>query len=297
MNAGDRLREDREAIERALSAALDLPQLRLQKTVIEAMRYALLGGGKRIRGVLALETAEALGGSRASAMPAACALEMVHAYSLIHDDLPCMDDDDLRRGKPSCHIAFGEAMAVLAGDGLQTCAFELLSDGETVSLLGERRALALVRCISRAIGEAGMLGGQTADVENEGRRLSAEAHRAMVAMKTGALLCAAVECGCICADASAETTAEARRFGEAVGAAFQVTDDILDVVGDARTVGKPIGSDEAQAKNTFVTMLGLEGARAEERRLYAAARQSLARLCPGNEFLPHLLCALEGRRA
>jgi len=294
MTFHERLRTDIEAVESALDAAICL-RSSSQQVVIDAMRYSLLGGGKRIRAVLALEVCAALGGDRAAALPAACALEMVHAYSLIHDDLPCMDDDDLRRGKPSCHIAFGEAVAVLAGDGLQTCAFEHLSDGRAVSLLGAERALRLVRCISTAIGASGMLGGQTIDVTKEGVCLTPDAHREMVQMKTGALLRAAVECGCICAGAGEEKTALALRFGEAVGTAFQVTDDILDVEGDKDRLGKPVGSDADQKKNTFVTVLGLEGARAEEKRLYAEAQDVLSVLCPDNGFLPILVRSLEGR--
>ncbi len=294
MGFDERYRQDLSLVESALEESLSLRGVP-QQTVLDAMRYSLLGGGKRIRAVLAMETCAALGGDPKKALPAACALEMVHAYSLIHDDLPCMDDDDLRRGKPSCHIAFGEAMAVLAGDGLQTRAFEILSDEPAVSLLGEGAALALVRCVSNAIGETGMLGGQAVDVEKEGLRLTPEEHRAMVRMKTGALLRAAVECGCICAGADEETKKTALLFGEAVGTAFQVTDDILDVEGTTEKLGKPVGSDEAENKNTFVTMLGIEGAKEEEKRLYGLARELLRTLCPRDIFLPELVDRLEGR--
>lgn len=288
-------REDCDRVEKALSSFLTIPDGLLQSTVMKAMRYSVLGGGKRVRAVLALETCTALGGKREDALYAACALEMAHAYSLIHDDLPCMDDDALRRGKPSCHIAFGEGMAVLAGDGLQTIAFETLTCDEAVSALGSEKILLLTRCLSRAIGEYGMLGGQCIDVEYEGKPLTPAQHRNMVAMKTGALLTAAVECGCIAAGASKEQIELAWRFGQAIGTAFQITDDILDVTGDVALLGKPIGSDESAHKNTFVTMLGLDGARKEADRLQGEALKALAALCPENEFLPEMVTRLTKR--
>ena len=280
MNYEERYASDCALVERALAASLASPDGLLQENVIDAMRYSLLGGGKRVRAILALEICAALGGSREDALPAACALEMVHAYSLIHDDLPCMDDDAMRRGKPSCHVVFGEATAVLAGDGLQTLAFETLSEQETVQKLGTARTLSLVRCLSQAIGEYGMLGGQTIDVQFEGEPLTRSQHRAMVGMKTGALLTAAAECGWICAGADENALSQVRRFGAAMGTAFQITDDILDVTGDASLLGKPVGSDEAAHKNTFVTLMGLENAEAEALRLQGEALLALKALCP-----------------
>ncbi len=294
MTYEERYQEDCTAVEAALAVSLAAPDDLLQKKVLDAMRYSLLGGGKRVRAVLALETCAALGGNRRDAIPAACALEMAHAYSLIHDDLPCMDDDDLRRGKPSCHVAFGEAAAVLAGDGLQTLAFETLSNEDTVQRLGAEKALLLVRCLAQAIGEYGMLGGQSIDVEYEGCPLTPAQHRAMAAMKTGALLTAAAETGCICAGQK-DAISAVRRFGAAIGEAFQVVDDILDVTGDAAALGKPVGSDAAEQKNTFVTMLGLSGAREKAELLCEEALSALSVLCPDNDFLPELVRRLSKR--
>jgi len=287
-----RYEADLAEVERALEETLSFPEDKLQRTVVDAMRYSVLGGGKRIRAVLALEVCKALGSDKQKAMIPACALEMVHAYSLIHDDLPCMDDDDMRRGKPSCHIKFGEDIAVLAGDGLQTLAFETLSSDSAVEKLGADKCIALVRCLSNAIGENGMLGGQTIDIMYEGKQLNEKDHREMAAMKTGALLTAAVECGCIAAGASKEQTDIAKRFGMAMGTAFQIIDDILDVVSDTETLGKPAGSDIKENKNTFVTMLGLEGAKAEAKKLTDESLELLGLLCPDNEFLPQFICRL-----
>ena len=288
----NRYEADLAAVEMALEEVLDFPKGKLQKPVIDAIRYSVLGGGKRIRAVLAIETCKALGGSLEDAMIPACALEMVHAYSLIHDDLPCMDDDDMRRGKPSCHIKFGEDIAILAGDGLQTFAFEILSSENAVETLGADKCIALIRCLSNAIGENGMLGGQTIDVMYEGKQLNPKDHREMAAMKTGALLTASVECGCIVAGASEEQIDIAKRFGMNMGTAFQIVDDILDVISDTETLGKPAGSDVEEEKNTFVTMLGLDGAKAEAKKLTDEALSLLKKLCPDNEFLPQLICRL-----
>ncbi|WMJ84257.1 polyprenyl synthetase family protein [Oscillospiraceae bacterium LTW-04] len=269
----------------------------MQAPVLEAMRYSLLGGGKRIRAVLAVEFCKAFGMPGELAMPAACALEMIHAYSLIHDDLPCMDDDDMRRGKPSNHKQFGEGLAVLAGDGLLTLAFEVVSSDETQRLLGADCALALVRTLSQAAGEYGMLGGQVIDVLSEGHSLTLPKHHDMVAMKTGALICAAVHCGCIAAGASTNQTEKALAFAKKIGLAFQITDDILDVTGDSTMLGKNIGSDEKAQKVTFVSLMGLGAAQKEAEALFKSAQQDLAELFPENTFLPALTELLAHRNA
>lgn len=269
----------------------------MQAPVLEAMRYSLLGGGKRVRAVLAVEFCKAFGMPGELAMPAACALEMIHAYSLIHDDLPCMDDDDLRRGKPSNHKQFGEGLAVLAGDGLLTLAFEVVSGEETQRLLGADCALALVRTLSQAAGEYGMLGGQVIDVLSEGKSLTLPEHHNMVAMKTGALLCAAVHCGCIAAGASAIQTEQALAYAKKIGLAFQITDDILDVTGDSAVLGKTTGSDEKAQKVTFVSLLGLGAAQKKAQELFTSAQQDLAGLFPDNTFLPALTDLLACRNA
>ena len=297
MSFEKRFSQLRDDIENALSAYTEHDPKIGQAVVMDAMRYSLLGGGKRIRAVLTLEFCSAFGKDERFAMPAACALEMVHAYSLIHDDLPCMDDDDMRRGKPSNHKKFGEGIAVLAGDGLLTLAFETLSCDETVELLGADKALKLVKALSFASGEYGMLGGQVIDVTNEGVSLSENQHREMVAMKTGALIKAAVLCGCISAGASDEEIVLASSYAEKIGLAFQITDDILDVVGDSAVLGKNIGSDEKENKVTFVTLYGLETAKRMADGLFDSAQIDLKKLFPKNEFLPRLTALLAGRNS
>lgn len=268
-----RLQHYRARIEEELDA-LTPPCVTQQQPVIEAMRYSLLGGGKRIRAILTLEVCRALGGSIEEALPVACAIEMVHAYSLIHDDLPCMDDDDLRRGKLTSHKQFGEAMAVLAGDGLLTLAFETLSDERTIAKLGAEKALACVQVLGKCAGEYGMLGGQVIDVLFEGEPVTTEQHMYMVSLKTGALIRAAAQCGAIVAGASADRIATAISFAEQVGAAFQMTDDLLDVTGNTQTLGKPVHSDDKHTKNTFIRLYGIE----ETKRLIDAYHTRAASL-------------------
>ena len=230
----------------------------------DAMEYSLMAGGKRIRPALTLETCRMCGGDAERALPFACAVEMVHTYSLIHDDLPCMDDDDLRRGKPTNHKVFGEATAVLAGDALLTAAFEMMSEHRAG--LDAGRVLEAVDCLSHAAGAAGMVGGQIVDMEGEERPLTLEELEQMQSLKTGALICAAAEMGCILAGGSAQQRAAVREYAQCVGRAFQVRDDMLDVTSTAQVLGKPIGSDQENGKTTFVTALGLErcGALVEE---------------------------------
>ena len=219
-----------------------------EDVVTEAMRYSLLAGGKRLRCALALEFCLALGGQKEDVLPFACALEMVHAYSLIHDDLPCMDDDDMRRGKPSCHIAFGEANALLAGDGLLTKAFEVMAQQSKVP--PERTVLA-VGVLAQAIGHHGMIGGQRMDLQNEGKE---------VGIEVIALIIAAAQLGCIAAGADSKMTELAKKYAEQIGLAFQITDDILDCTSSAEVLGKPIGSDAENHKTTYVSVYGLEKA-------------------------------------
>ena len=256
----------------------------------EAMRYSLLAGGKRVRPVLTLAFCEALGGHRQSALPLACALELVHTYSLIHDDLPCMDDDELRRGQPTCHTVYGEATAVLAGDALQAEAFRLMAQAPELS--GEQRADAVLE-LARACGGDGMVAGQLMDVEqivtNE------EELRLMCGLKTGAMIQAAAVLGCVAADASGETRERARAYGRHIGLAFQIRDDMLDVTASETELGKPVGSDRSEGKHTFADMLGLEGcaaAVAEETRLAKEAVEGL----DGSGFLCRLADTLADRR-
>lgn len=266
-----RLAESQAAIERELEIILAVEPRRGEparpKRLIEAMRYATLGGGKRLRAFLTIETARALGRADNGPRRAGAAIECVHAYSLIHDDLPSMDNDDLRRGRPTAHRAFGEATAILAGDALQALAFEILADPATDSIAEVRAALCLD--LARAIGLAGMVGGQMLDIDAEQATapLLAEEIARLQAMKTGALLKFSVEAGARLAGAGATARAALVVYGRAIGAAFQIADDILDVEGDAATLGKRAGKDAAHNKATLVGALGLEDARRELARL------------------------------
>ena len=241
--------------------------------VLEAMRYSVLGGGKRIRALLVLNFNRILGGAANDAMEFAAAIEMMHAYSLIHDDLPCMDDDDLRRGKPSCHIAFGEAIALLAGDALQTLAFETLSRNTS---LKPEQVLQAVRELSAAAGPRGMVGGQTVDIE--GTAQTVEQLTGMCMMKTGALIKCAVRLGCLSVDADEASMAQADIYADAIGLAFQIRDDILDVIGSTEELGKPVGSDAEQQKATFATVLGVERAQSLAEKLTQTALDALKQL-------------------
>ena len=227
--------------------------------LLESMEYSLLAGGKRLRPVLVLAWNGLLGGETAKAMPFAASLECIHTYSLIHDDLPAMDDDDLRRGRPSNHKQFDEATAILAGDGLLTEAFGLMSASSIFKGLPADRVLRAIHIVAGAAGAGGMVGGQAVDMEFTGRTgVSLEELRNMHAMKTGALITAACECGAILSGADEADIDNARRFGRNIGVAFQIVDDILDVVGDTATLGKPVGSDEAMGKSTYPALMGLE---------------------------------------
>jgi farnesyl diphosphate synthase len=225
----------------------------------QAMRYAVLDGGKRLRPLLVLAAAQAVQGQPQAALRAACALELIHAYSLVHDDMPCMDNDVLRRGKPTVHVQYGEAVALLAGDALQAQAFELLTPSEqAVPAVIQAK---LCRLLAQAAGGQGMAGGQAIDLASVGLALDEAQLSHMHALKTGALLEAAVSMGAACADVAPNVQAALSRYAKALGLAFQVVDDVLDVVADAATLGKTPGKDAANDKPTYVSLLGLEGAR------------------------------------
>jgi farnesyl diphosphate synthase len=243
----------------------------------QAMRYAVLDGGKRLRPLLVLATAEAVGSeaSSAAALNAACAIELIHAYSLVHDDMPCMDNDVLRRGKPTVHVQFGEAQALLAGDALQTLAFEFLTPPDDRVPVAVQAAC--VGLLARASGYQGMAGGQAIDLASVGQRLSEDQLRQMHRLKTGALLLCSVQMGAACVPGvSAPVQAALQRFGEALGLAFQVVDDVLDVTADSATLGKTAGKDEAADKPTYVALMGLDAAKAYADALAAQAMQALA---------------------
>ncbi len=244
-------------VEEALEVALpqqDGPETR----VVEAMRYSLFAGGKRLRPILCLAASEAVGGDLKAAMPAGCALEMIHTYSLIHDDLPAMDDDDLRRGKPTNHKVFGEAIAILAGDGLLTEAFVLLSDYN--SLLPER-AVQVIGVIAEAASYRGMVGGQVVDILSQNKRAELETVQQMHSRKTAALIAAATESGALSGKGSEAQVAALGRYGRAIGLAFQIADDILDIEGDTELLGKTTGADVARGKVTYPAAVGLERSR------------------------------------
>ncbi len=256
----------------------------------DAMRYAVLDGGKRLRPLLVFAASEAVAGSASpalrarvdqAALRAACAVELIHAYSLVHDDLPCMDDDVLRRGKPTVHVQFGVAEALLAGDALQALAFELLTPadaGEGAGVIAAPLQATLCRLLARAAGSQGMAGGQAIDLASVGRALDEAQLRQMHRQKTGALLQGSVEMGAACADLAEATALGAlRSYGAALGLAFQVVDDILDVTADSHTLGKTAGKDAASDKPTYVSLLGLQGARTEARQLLEEALTALDR--------------------
>ena len=237
----------------------------------EAMRYAILGGGKRIRPVLTLEFARLGGIDWHLALPFACALELVHNYSLIHDDLPCMDDDDLRRGKPTCHKAYGETLAVLAGDALQPEAFRLILEAP---MLPADTKLEALRVLVKACGADGMVGGQVLDtVYNVD---TAEGLTQLNRLKTGVMISGAAELGCVAAKMNQGMRSQALAYADGIGKAFQIRDDMLDVVGDAAVFGKPIGSDKEEGKVTFVDVLGLDGCAQEVERCTESAKAAVA---------------------
>ena len=278
----------RAAVEEALQSLFlrNRPYRRLQ----EAMRYSLLAGGKRVRPVMVLAFCEALGGDPRLALPLGCALECVHTYSLIHDDLPCMDDDDLRRGRPTCHKVYGETLAVLAGDALQAEAFRLLS---TAPGLSAEQRIDAVNVLASACGGDGMVAGQVLDVEGLAR--DETSLRDLCLRKTGGLLGAAAVLGCVAAGASPEVRRQAADYAGHIGLAFQVRDDILDVTADPAELGKPVGSDREEDKWTFVDLLGLENCQRlveEETRL---AKEAIAGFSDGG-FLLELADRLAGRR-
>lgn len=261
-----------------------------QSEVVNAMRYSLSNGGKRIRPVLALEFAKACGGRRADCIPLACAVEYVHTYSLIHDDLPCMDNDDFRRGKPSCHKEFGESTALLAGDALLTHAFELIAESD----LNGSKKLAAVTLLAQNAGVGGMIGGQVIDLITEQGSPEINELLTVYKLKTGALISAACLMGCISAGATQTQMAAASRFAYFLGIAFQFQDDILDITGDSEKIGKPVGSDEENNKTTYPKLKGIEAAKKDVERLTATAVRQLEYF-ENSDFIKYLAMSLINR--
>jgi geranylgeranyl diphosphate synthase type II len=260
--------EQRARVDAALDRALG-PSESTPPRLLEAMRYAVLSGGKRVRPILALAACEAVPAASELAMPFGCAIEMIHAYSLVHDDLPAMDDDELRRGRPTVHVQFGEALAILAGDALLTEAFRMAAEGAREVGVDPVRALAMIATIATAAGAGGMVGGQVADLEAEGRAADRALVEGIHRRKTAALLAAAVDVGALAGGAIGERRAALADYGRALGLAFQIADDVLDATAPTAVTGKRVGGDAAHGKATYPAVLGLDGARAAARALLA----------------------------
>ena len=277
MNLTSYLTERRGTVEEALDRYL--PSLdRTPEKLHEAIRYSVLAPGKRLRPILVLASAEAVGGDPADVLPTACALECIHVFSLIHDDLPCMDDDDYRRGRLTNHKVYGEAMAMLAGDALLTLAFELVADNARNQ--PPDRIVRALKLISTATGTWGMVGGQVVDIESEGREISFDTLRYIHAHKTGALLTVSAIVGAVLSGATDEQEAALRTYGQSIGLAFQIADDILDIVGDEKKIGKPVGSDVGNEKATYPKFFGLEESR---RMAHAEVAKAVDALTPFGE--------------
>lgn len=284
--------EYRIKIDRALAECFTGAKNMPTATLADAMRYSLLAGGKRIRPMLVLEFCRIAGGDVEKTMPVACAIEMLHTYSLIHDDLPCMDNDELRRGKPTNHVVFGECTATLAGDALQAEAFGTILRSE---LPPERRA-DCAEILAGAVGLDGMCGGQYLDMAWEGRKLTEQELTEINSRKTGALLVAACQMGVAAAGGSEAMLAAAGQYGAAIGMAFQIRDDMLDVLSTAEELGKPIGSDEQEQKNTYMALMGAEGCQKTIDRLTAFAKGVLDEAFTDTEFLCALADAMAERK-
>lgn len=253
-----------------------------------AMRYAVFNGGKRLRPIMVLEGSRLAGGNPEAALPIACAMEMIHSYSLVHDDLPAMDDDDLRRGKPTCHRVFGEANAILTGDALLTEAFHLMAGSTVLAAANPLKLLQVIREIAHAAGSEGMIGGQVIDLDAENKVLDQQQLQQLHALKTGALFEASLRSGAILGGMDDEGLTALSQYAHQFGLAFQITDDILDVSGDQHLLGKPVGSDEKNMKVTYTSLFGLTGARQLAQQCVDNCLQSLNYFGKEAEFLREL---------
>lgn len=281
------LRTRRQSVESALRRSLP-PRAEPPSRLHAAMAYSVFAGGKRVRPILAIAAAEACGATARRVMPTACALELIHTYSLIHDDLPCMDDDDLRRGKPANHRAFGETIAVLAGDALQAHAFKLIGDNARVKGVKPGAVAEVIRLVAEAVSSRGMVGGQAADCLAEGKRAREREVRFIHEKKTAALIRASVLAGAVLAGAGRKMRSRLARYGERLGLLFQVVDDILNVEGDPRRLGKAAGSDARNRKATYPAAVGLAGARRRAEKLLKEAKETVAGLSARARPLGHL---------
>ena len=282
----------RELVEAALAEELAKTPV-LDATLRASMEYSLMAGGKRLRPILLMAAADAVGADGTKFLSVACALEMIHTYSLIHDDLPAMDDDALRRGKATNHVVYGDGIAILAGDALLTLAFTVILRQKDVSA---ETLLRVVDEISRAAGAEGMVGGQALDLEAENRQITMEELRSVHRGKTGALFCAALRSGAILAGATEKQLAALTSYADHFGLAFQITDDILDVIGSAEEIGKPVGSDEKNNKSTYVSLTSLPEAQALARCTAEAAEEALSIFGAEADFLRGLVTYLVNRK-
>lgn len=280
--ADEYLKKIREYVDGKLDEVIP-PETKTPESLHKAMRYSLFAGGKRLRPALVLAASEAVGGTMDEAAPVACAVEMIHTYSLIHDDLPAMDDDDLRRGRPTCHKVFGDAMAILAGDALLTLAVEHLTTckrGESVP--------AIIRVVTGGVGCQGMVGGQVLDLEGEGKPATLESVKAIHSWKTASLLAACCEAGALAGGASTKQAELMACFGMKIGLAFQILDDILDETSSSETLGKTPGKDAKAGKATYPAVVGLDAARAEAQQLVESAEADLQTLGPAGKTMQDL---------
>jgi geranylgeranyl diphosphate synthase type II len=281
------LKDKQQSIDQALKNFFPQPQ-GPAGTVIRAMQYSLFAGGKRLRPILCLAGAEAVGGQSRALLPVACSLELIHTYSLIHDDLPAMDNDDLRRGQPTNHKVFGEAMALLAGDGLLTEAFRLMTEMKLADPLPAQALLRTIGLIATAAGYQGMVGGQTIDIEYTGKKVDPSLLQFLHTRKTGALITAAVAAGAILGGGSEAEIQALTDYGESIGLAFQIADDILDVEGDSALMGKGTGGDARKQKITYPAVVGLEQSKKLKKELIEQAITALGPFGAGAEPLRHL---------
>lgn len=287
MNIKDYLQNRSALVDRALERWMPGEEV-LPRSLHQAMRYSVFAGGKRLRPILMIAACESLGGHAGQVLHAACAMEMIHTYSLIHDDLPAMDNDDFRRGRPTNHKVYGEATAILAGDALLTEAFRILADAEANRTVPPATVIKVIELVARYAGSQGMVGGQVVDMESEGKEIDFPTLEYIHTHKTGGLILASVQVGALLGGANDSQVAAIKRFGGAAGLAFQIADDILDVVGDQQHLGKNVGSDQARGKATYPAQLGLDEARQRADELCEIAISALAPLGKSAEILQEL---------
>ncbi|NLB18684.1 MAG: polyprenyl synthetase family protein [Syntrophomonadaceae bacterium] len=285
----------KKIIEEALDKLMPTEDCR-PHVIHQAMRYAVFNGGKRLRPILVLEGARLMGGDYASVLPIACAVELIHSYSLVHDDLPAMDDDDLRRGKPTCHLVYGDAIAILAGDGLLTLAFELMSTAVGNEPTNHKKALEAWGELAQAAGSRGMIAGQVVDLISEGQEIDEDTLLYTHYNKTGALFKASLKTGAIMSGANDSQLKALEDYAQQFGLAFQITDDILDVEGDELLTGKACGSDARSEKSTFVSVYGLDQSRKMAEQCVKKAIHSLGKFEESGEFLRELALSILPRR-